>query len=1005
MAFHAKKRLGKLAKDLLWFFTAAGTYILVAYSGLQLTTVNPQVSPVWPATGVAICLYYLWGRPAALGIFFGAFFVNLQTGLSVNSCFLIGLGNTGEVLIGISLFKFLMVSKIDYGRHKKVIFGMAAVVIATAFSATVGSLALYLDGIIDGSTFLQNWSTWWMGDLIGALFFIPLAYGTSIQRLSLFDSKKRQYVVFVCALWLLLSLSYWIFFTSLGSAYLFSIYIVLLIAARYLNTIWVFLFSLFIGFCATYATYQGQGPFAENILNENMMHLQLFLLGLGITALGLGSLSEAGLRRWPATTLLFSWLISGLTFFSFFKSSHETDRRHFTDEARSAQKAIYQTFNDYFGLLDSGAALFNTSDYVSKEMWKTYVNQIMSNKKFTGVKAIGVAFGSRTNKTEDFIKENQLRPIDVKNLVVKEIPFIGRSTRVERPELHFIVTYLAPDTNASTVVGIDFSTEKFRYDAAVQARNSGTITATNIVHLSSELNPRPAFNLLVPFYKKNAQLQTLEQRKAAFRGLVYTPIIIEPFILSALGHHAKEMHLTLEFKTAKGDVVTSFTSPDRPIDAENKIVNQTMLAGQDVTMTWRKSEKFKSSSNLVFSLISFFGSIISLLIAIMLSTLQSLAWTAQEIAERKTKEIIERNKIWRLLTETAPVGIFLMDPTGRSTYVNSTFTAMTDLSSEKLIGIDWKHFAHADDKDLVDEKWQELLRVEKFNCNFRIINEEKDIIFVWGQIVPMRTEKNQINGYLGVFQDVTDAVQKNNSLVASSRMSSLGEMASGVAHEINNPLSIIIGKAEILILMLGKGNFDADKFKKYSRQISDTAQRIAKIIRGLRSFSRETSNVPFEICALADIIQETLVLCRERFLCHNVDLRLFAKQYEDLVCWGRPEQLAQVLLNLLNNAFDAAILSENKWVEVNIMAENKKIKIVVTDSGAGIPENLTEKIFEPFYTTKEIGKGTGLGLSISKGIMHNHRGALYVDRESTYTQFVVEIPEHTPYDDGAKDNS
>ncbi|RYZ66100.1 MAG: HAMP domain-containing histidine kinase, partial [Proteobacteria bacterium] len=134
-------------------------------------------------------------------------------------------------------------------------------------------------------------------------------------------------------------------------------------------------------------------------------------------------------------------------------------------------------------------------------------------------------------------------------------------------------------------------------------------------------------------------------------------------------------------------------------------------------------------------------------------------------------------------------------------------------------------------------------------------------------------------------------------------------------------------------------------------------------------------------------------LCREKFRYKGVDLRVGAIPDVNLIC--RPTELSQVLLNLLNNAFDAVEEAEanqsQRWVQVAVRVEGEWVSLTVTDSGTGIPETVASRMLEPFYTTKELGKGTGLGLSISKGIVETHGGQLYYDRSNPNTSFVVEL--------------
>lgn len=131
--------------------------------------------------------------------------------------------------------------------------------------------------------------------------------------------------------------------------------------------------------------------------------------------------------------------------------------------------------------------------------------------------------------------------------------------------------------------------------------------------------------------------------------------------------------------------------------------------------------------------------------------------------------------------------------------------------------------------------------------------------------------------------------------------------------------------------------------------------------------------------------------CKTRFYNYGVEL-ILADIDEDLEIECRIIQIEQVLLNLLNNSFDAAQKSEEKWIRVEAIEFGDYIDIKVVDSGPRIPEEVADKIMQPFFTTKELGKGTGLGLSISTGIMKNHKGGLFLDRTASNTTFVMRLP-------------
>jgi signal transduction histidine kinase len=228
-------------------------------------------------------------------------------------------------------------------------------------------------------------------------------------------------------------------------------------------------------------------------------------------------------------------------------------------------------------------------------------------------------------------------------------------------------------------------------------------------------------------------------------------------------------------------------------------------------------------------------------------------------------------------------------------------------------------------------------------------------------------------------------------LVQSAKLSSLGEMAAGIAHEINNPLAIIVGKVEQTARLVRDTNPpDLDKISGNLSLIEATGQRIAKIVKGLRAFSRDATGDQMEVAFARDVVSDALALTQERLLNNGVELRFRCESNAQLLC--RPTQISQIVVNLVMNAFDAVVGTQSPWVEVMVEDNDGALVLSVTDSGAGISANIADKIMQPFFTTKEVGKGTGLGLSISKGIAQGHGGELYYDSTSPNTRFVLRLP-------------
>lgn len=227
------------------------------------------------------------------------------------------------------------------------------------------------------------------------------------------------------------------------------------------------------------------------------------------------------------------------------------------------------------------------------------------------------------------------------------------------------------------------------------------------------------------------------------------------------------------------------------------------------------------------------------------------------------------------------------------------------------------------------------------------------------------------------------------NVVESAKMSALGEMAGGIAHEINNPIAVIMGTTEQLKRKIEIQQIESKQITEALTSIEKTAEKISKIISGLKSFSRNGENDPMEITSINRIIEDTLILCNDKFKNKDVELRVKAIAPLDIKC--RSVQISQVILNLVSNALDAVEGLPEKWVEIQVTEEFNKLIISVIDSGKGIPDEVVEKMMNPFFTSKGIGKGTGLGLSISDRIVKAHGGKLAYQLKDNHTCFTIEL--------------
>lgn len=233
-----------------------------------------------------------------------------------------------------------------------------------------------------------------------------------------------------------------------------------------------------------------------------------------------------------------------------------------------------------------------------------------------------------------------------------------------------------------------------------------------------------------------------------------------------------------------------------------------------------------------------------------------------------------------------------------------------------------------------------------------------------------------------------DFLRDSDDLYERAKFSELGIMSAGIAHEINNPVAVIQAKASQL-LRCSKNPKQKVDMTEGLEQIMAMTERIAKIVHGIREFIyQDNQNYEDEI-HIEEIFESLQSFCGQRLKNHGIELRI--KYAEGVKISGNRVQLELAFLNLINNSLDAIDDLPEKWIEIKVRSRIKDVQIFFTDSGYGIPEEQTNNIMKPFYTTKKL-KGTGLGLPLVKGIIEKHEGTFTYMKEERHTTFKIELP-------------
>ena len=265
---------------------------------------------------------------------------------------------------------------------------------------------------------------------------------------------------------------------------------------------------------------------------------------------------------------------------------------------------------------------------------------------------------------------------------------------------------------------------------------------------------------------------------------------------------------------------------------------------------------------------------------------------------------------------------------------------------------------------------------QHYLVNFKYDERESNLILILKDVSELKNQEEFIK-----LQELT--------ITRNSKLASLGEIAAGISHEINNPLAVIIGNAEMLEEWIVEPN---EQTRKALNNIARMGKRITNIIKLMKNLSREDQNNQIEMIEMSSFMEDMKCLINISVKNSCIEMTLDIASFKDECIMGSSTQLSQVIINMINNAVQAIENEDEKWIKLQLVKEPDFLTLEISNSGTKIPKHVREKIFQPFFTTKDPGKGTGLGLSISKTIIEGFQGTLDLDDKSENTTFIIKIP-------------
>ncbi len=378
----------------------------------------------------------------------------------------------------------------------------------------------------------------------------------------------------------------------------------------------------------------------------------------------------------------------------------------------------------------------------------------------------------------------------------------------------------------------------------------------------------------------------------------------------------------------------------------------------------------------------------------LLNMLASYAAMALENAslyrsiESKALELERLKTYTENIIESINVAVLALDLSGKITSCNRAFETLYDTTRSQIIGSSVERLLQADLITSIQRAagrpgWEIAVPINIFKQN--IANRQGKRLIVNLSLIPLQDPAGEDSGALVVMDDISEKVLLEDQLLQAEKLSSIGLLAAGIAHEVNTPIAGISSYTQMLL----KETPETDRRKKILEKIEKQTFRAAEIVNGLLNFSR-LSNSEFKDLDINQLIEDSLALLSHQLELNNIKVD---SQYDLSLppVYGNMGKLQQVFVNLFLNARDAMPAGGELAIQTGMY--ESMVVVDVSDTGSGISEENVRRIFDPFFTTKSMGKGTGLGLAVTYGIVQEHGGGIFVDTNSGRgTRFRVKLP-------------
>ncbi len=368
--------------------------------------------------------------------------------------------------------------------------------------------------------------------------------------------------------------------------------------------------------------------------------------------------------------------------------------------------------------------------------------------------------------------------------------------------------------------------------------------------------------------------------------------------------------------------------------------------------------------------------------------------TARDLSELRKVEAVarERQSLLKNIMESAREAIYALDKEGNYKWCNQAMLDMTGYELDAIIGHHFLERTHEEDREMRKERFAEALCGEAQSYESRYIASDGSVRFAAVNSAPIVVD-GEMTGVLGIAHDITEQKQERDRAARADKLRALGQLASGVAHDFNNSLAAILGRAQLILRRVK----DEDLIRSLGIIVT-AAEDAAATVRRIQTFARKSIDAELELLDVVGLLRDAIEITRTRWQnearAEGSDLDVTLNAEDDLFTLGNASELREVFVNLIVNAVDA--MPQGGSLTICGNRNGERLRLRFADTGTGMEEEVRERVFEPFYTTKGV-HGTGLGLAVSYGIIERHQGLISVEsKPGQGTTFSIDLPHAEP---------